>query len=302
MPLCRFCSMPAVYHDRSARRHLCRDHFIAEVESRVAETIRSRKMIVHGDHVGIGLSGGKDSTALLMLLSRVLPSVGGVRLTALTVDEGIQGYREATIMSADRLARDYGIDHISVSFTELFGKTLDAFLTGREHEACTICGVLRRKALAVAAEQAGVTKLATGHNLDDEAQSVLMNVLRGDLPRLVRDAGSDSQGWFIPRVKPLMYVAEKELAVYLMLHGAWPDLPECPYAVHALRGEVRTMLATLEQRHPGTMQHLLASKAQIEKHCGGMSGAGPVRQCTKCGDPCSGEICQLCRIKEGLGI
>lgn len=301
-PHCSHCSGPAVYHDRVAGNYLCRDHFIATIEARVEETIRSRKMILPNDHVGIGLSGGKDSTALLMILSRLLPSFEGVRLTAITIDEGIAGYREETIRSADELTKKYKIPQVSVSFTGLFSNTLDAFLKGWEPESCTVCGILRRKALIVGAEQAGVTRLATGHNLDDEAQSVFMNVLRGDLPRLVRDSGSDSQGWFIPRIKPLMHVSEKEIAVYLMLHGAWPDLPECPYAHHALRGEVRRMLATLESRHPGTMLHLLESKAQIEAHCAGALVVEPVRHCRECGDPCSGESCQLCLLKRRLGM
>lgn len=299
-PRCDLCPEPAVYRDRKSGRHLCRDHFIADVEERVLSTIRSRNLIVPGDHVAIALSGGKDSTALLMILSRILPSLGPVRLFAITIDEGIAGYREDTVRSANMLVARYEIPHITISFPELFGGTLDTFLAGREPEACSVCGILRRKALNVGAERAGATKLATGHNLDDEAQSVFMNVLRGDLPRLVRDSGSDSQGRFIPRIKPLMFVSEKEIAVYLMLHGMWADLPECPYAVHALRGEVRRMLATLESKHPGTMNNLLKSKAAIEARCAGMLKTEPVRHCRECGDPCSGEICQLCMLKKTL--
>jgi uncharacterized protein (TIGR00269 family) len=291
-----------VYHDRVRGRHLCRDHFTSDLEARVLDTIRSRKLIVHKDHVAIALSGGKDSTALLMILSRVLPALGDVRLSAVTIDEGIHGYREDTVRSADDLVKRFGLPHTMVSFPELFGKTLDAFLKGRESEACTVCGILRRKALNAGAERAGATKLATGHNLDDEAQSVFMNVLRGDLPRLVRDSGSDSQGRFIPRIKPLMFISEKEIAVYLMLHGAWADLPECPYAVHALRGEVRRMLANLEAKHPGTMLNLMKSKAAIEARCAGQLAEDEVKRCRECGDPCSGDICQLCTLKKRLGI
>ncbi|NMB79692.1 MAG: TIGR00269 family protein [Methanomicrobiales archaeon] len=294
------CTEPAVFHDKRTGRHLCRDHFISDVESRVAETIRGRRLIVPGDHVVIALSGGKDSTALLMILARLLPALEGVTLSAFTIDEGIHGYREDTIRSADELVKKYRLTHTMISFPDLFGGTLDVFLEGREPEACSICGILRRKALNVGAERAGATKLATGHNLDDEAQSVFMNVLRGDLPRLLRDSGSDSQGRFIPRIKPLMFISEKEIAVYLMLHGAWADLPECPYAVHALRGEVRRMLAVLESKHPGTMLHLMESRAQIEAHCDGSLVAEPMRHCAECGDPCSGEICQLCNLKKTL--
>lgn len=301
-PGCSYCDEPAVYRDPATGRHLCRDHFIADIESRVAETIRSRGLIVPGDHVAIALSGGKDSTALLMILARLLPLLGTVRLTAVTVDEGIHGYREETIRSADDLVQRFSLSHITVSFPELFGNTLDSLLAGREPEACTVCGILRRKALSAAVERAGATKLATGHNLDDEAQSVLMNVLRGDLPRLVRDSGSDSGGRFIPRIKPLMFVSEKEIAVYLMLRGAWADLPECPYAVHALRGEVRRMLATLESKHPGTMLNLMESRAQIGARCAGSLATEQVRRCRVCGDPCSGEVCQFCGLKNRLGI
>jgi uncharacterized protein (TIGR00269 family) len=257
---------------------------------------------VPGDNVAIALSGGKDSTALLMILARILPLLGPVRLSAITIDEGIAGYREDTVRSADALVARYRLPHSSISFLDLFGSTLDTLLAGREPEACSVCGILRRKALNVAAERTGATKLATGHNLDDEAQSVFMNVLRGDLPRLVRDSGSNSQGRFIPRVKPLMHISEKEIAVYLMLHGAWADLPECPYAVHALRGEVRKMLAILESKHPGTMLNLMESKAKIEAHCAGLLKGEDIIRCRECGDPCSGDVCQLCRLKKTLKI
>jgi len=258
-------------------------------------------MIRPGDHIAVGLSGGKDSTALLMILMRLLPAWEGARITAITIDEGISGYREETIRSAEQQVRNAGIGHTCVSFEELFGNSLDAFLKGREPEACSICGILRRKALIVAAERAGATRIATGHNLDDEAQSIFMNVLRGDLPRLIRDPGSDSAGEFIPRIKPLMFICEKEIAAYLVLRDAWTDLPECPYAHHALRGEVRTMLAGLESRHPGTMRNLMESKRKIEQHFHGKTVAEPLRHCRTCGDPCSGETCQLCQLKKSLG-
>jgi uncharacterized protein (TIGR00269 family) len=290
-----------VFIDRRTRRHLCRSHFPADIQQRVADTIATRNLIVPGDIVAVGLSGGKDSTALLMLLASLLPSWENVRLVAVTVDEGIRGYREGTILSADCLARSLGVEHRHVTFPDLFGNSLDGILAGREPQACTICGILRKKALAGAARDAGATKLATGHNLDDEAQSVLMNVLRGDLPRLVRDSSVDSSGRFIPRIKPLMAVSEKEIAAYLLLHDAWTDLPECPYARHALRREVRSMLSTLEYRHPGTMLHLMESKEKIEKACPGTVTADPLRSCRECGDPCSGELCQFCQLKRTLG-
>ena len=301
VPRCSVCAVPAVTFQRQSGRHLCSTHATADICDRVVITIQEVAMIVPGDRVAVALSGGKDSTALLMLLSRLIPSWVGVSLVAITIDEGIAGYRDETVRSAENLIRSLGVEHHCISFVDLFGAPLDEFLRGREKEACSICGILRKKALIVGADRAGATKLATGHNLDDEAQSVLMNVLRGDLSRLVRNSGTDSSGRFIPRIKPLKKISEKEIATYLLLNNAWTDLPECPYSRYALRREVRSLLSTLEYRHPGTMLHLLESKKKIETYCAGTITPEPIRHCRVCGDPCSGELCQLCQLKRSLG-
>lgn len=300
VPACSLCGEPAVIHQRHAGRHLCGTHLINDLEERVSETIASRQQVVPGDCVAVALSGGKDSTALLLLLHRLFGSREDIRLVAVTVDEGISGYREATVRSAEDLVKRLGVGHITVSFKELFNDSLDTLLKGRETQACSICGILRKKALVVGAERAGATKLATGHNLDDEAQSVLMNVLRGDLLRLVRDSGGDSGGRFIPRVKPLMYIQEKEIATYLMVQGVWEDLPECPYAIHALRREVRSMLSGIEYRHPGTMLRLMENKKMVGTAFSGKPPGEPFGTCRECGDPCSGELCQLCHLMHSL--
>lgn len=299
---CSLCGgKPAVFFERQSGRHLCRTHFIAVVEERVKKTIHDRNLIVPGDTVAVGLSGGKDSTALLLILSCILPDIPDTRLVAITVDEGIGGYREETIRSADRLACSLGLDHQHVSFVDLFGDTLDTLLIGMEERSCTVCGILRKKALSDAAAMLGATKLATGHNLDDEAQSVLMNVLRGDLVRMARDSSADSSGRFIPRIKPLMFVTEKEVAAYLLLRDAWQDLPECPYARFALRQDVRTMLATMEYHHQGTMLRLMESRDVIEAVCNKDMISGQIQSCRECGDPCSGDLCQFCRLRRDLG-
>jgi uncharacterized protein (TIGR00269 family) len=301
IPSCSFCSEPAVIFQRDRKRHLCSAHLTRDIEERVAATINAQNLIAPGDCVAVGLSGGKDSTALLLLLQGFLGPRDDIRLVAITIDEGIAGYREETVRSAERLVTKLGIEHHTVSFTGLFGDTLDGILKGREQQACSICGILRKKALITGAERAGATKLATGHNLDDEAQSVLMNVLRGDLARLARNSSADSSGRFIPRIKPLMYIHDKEIAIFLLLKGEWSDLPECPYACHALRREVRVMLGALEYEYPGTMLRLMESKKMVENRYSARPRGEPIRHCAVCGDPCSGELCQLCQLRRSLG-
>lgn len=296
VPVCSLCREPSAVFQKHKGRHLCGTHFTAEIEQRVTDTITTREMIAAGDRVAVALSGGKDSTTLLLLLSRLLPRWPHVRLVAITIDEGISGYREETIHSAEELTRRLGIEHHCISFSELFGDSLDTILEGRETQACSICGILRKKALVVGAGRIGATKLATGHNLDDEAQSALMNVFRGDLPRLIRNSGMNSSGRFIPRIKPLSLISEKEIALYLVLNNAWNVLPECPYTRFALRREVRSLLSGFEYRHPGTMLHLMESKQKIERSCKGAEVYEPLKTCRGCGDPSSGEFCQVCQL------
>jgi len=298
---CLLCSEPPVIRMNNPDRHLCAAHLVAEIEERAARTIRERELIKPHDRIAVAFSGGKDSTALLVILSRLLPAWEDVSLVAITVDEGIAGYRDDTIRAAEEVTKKLRIDHICVSFKDLIGDDLDTLLVGRETQACSVCGILRRKALSVAAHNAGATKIATGHNLDDEAQSVLMNTLRGDLPRLVRTSDADSSDCFIPRIKPLADISEKEIAAYLFVQDLFPFLPECPYTRYALRAEVRTMLSAMEQKHPGTMRNLIKSKKTIEKYADRGAMSEPLRRCQECGDPCSRELCQVCMLVKSLG-
>lgn len=192
---CSLCGEPAVVRLTEPERRLCAGHFIEDAETRVLVAMKHDRMISPGDRVAVGLSGGgKDSTALLLLLHPILPTLGA-SLVAITIDEGIAGYREETLRAARDLTGELGVEHAIVTFADLFGKDLDAMLVGREAQGCTVCGVLRRRALGEAVKRTGATKLATGHNLDDEAQSVLMNVLRGDLPpRLLQDTSTGQPG------------------------------------------------------------------------------------------------------------
>jgi uncharacterized protein (TIGR00269 family) len=298
---CSLCGEPPVIHQCEPGRYLCAAHLVADVEERAARTIRERELVKPHDRIAVAFSGGKDSTALILILSRLLPSWDDVSLVAITVDEGIAGYRDDTIRAAQEVTKNFGIEHVFISFTDLVGDNLDTLLVGRETQACSVCGILRRKALSVAARKAGVTKIATGHNLDDEAQSVLMNTLRGDLPRLVRTSDADSSDFFIPRIKPLADIAEKEIAAYLFVQDLFPFLPECPYTRYALRREVRSMLSAMEQKHPGTMLNLIRSKRAIEKNVDRSGISEPLRRCRQCGDPCSGELCQVCSLCASLG-
>ena len=257
-------------------------------------------MVCNGDRIAVGLSGGKDSSVLLSILSRVVPERWDAEIVAVTVDEGIAGYREETIHSAVSLTSKLGIPHHIVSFHSLFGSTLDSLLSVHPLRACTACGILRKKALSDAAREFGATSIATGHNLDDAAQSVLMNYLRGDFERLLRDSGSREERGFIRRIKPLRDVYEKEITLYSMINGITGRLPECPYATTAFRAEVRSLQATIEYQYPGASLRIVRGQEELVALARKTATGNPMARCSRCGDPCSGTICQACGLLAGL--
>ena len=150
LPRCSRCSRSSVIRLRDPERHLCADHFNQDLVAGVKRTITGSAMIADGDRIAVAFSGGKDSTALLLILKDLLPSWRDVTLVAITIDEGIAGYREETVQCAEHRAKEWGIEHHVVSFSSLFRRDLDRILEGREERACSICGILRRKALSSA--------------------------------------------------------------------------------------------------------------------------------------------------------
>ncbi len=248
-----------MFLDRVRGCHLCGDHFIGDVEGRVRHGIRSDRLIRPGERIAVALSGGKDSTALLYLMRKILPPAGDITLTAISVDEGIAGYREATLRVARETAARLGVEHHVVSFPE----SLDAMVEGGGEHPCTLCGIHRRKALLDTAVALGATAVATGHNLNDEAQTVVMNCLRGDLPGFTRPPVRAPGAGGIRRIKPLFRIPEKEVALYGMLTGVFHDLPECPYAGTALRGEARRMVDRLEFLRPGTLTRIVKGQEEV---------------------------------------
>jgi uncharacterized protein (TIGR00269 family) len=290
---CDFCATPPVYLDRAKGVHRCLEHLERSLRDRIREAIGPDWG--EGERIGIALSGGKDSTVLVSLLHEEL---SGSELLALTVDEGIAGYREHSLRAAQEMTGRLGIPHHVITFQQVAGATLDQLVKGRECHACTICGVFRRKALQILARDLGVTTLATGHCLNDEVQTVLMNCLRGDVPHLLRIPRGDER--FISRIKPLRRISEKEITVYAMMKGIYPHLPECPYACHALRSEVRSMLDRLELATPGTMDRVLSFQEDLKvRFQGVLPEISPV-PCDRCGEPSVSGRCRACTLLETI--
>ncbi|HEY0196645.1 MAG TPA: TIGR00269 family protein, partial [Methanobacterium sp.] len=247
---------------------LCRECFIESVNQKVLRDTRRYKLIEKGDKVLMALSGGKDSVVALHILNS-LRERNIIDLIAVTIDEGIEGYREDGIKIAEANTQLLGIEHRIVSFKECFGRTLDEIMAQDDAEsrhACTYCGVFRRWILNRVAQEERATKIATGHNLDDETQSIMMNYLEGNMNNLIR-IGPKTESRdkrFTIKIKPLHEIPEKEIGLYAVAADLNVHLAGCPYAGDSFRGEVGRFIKELSENHPTIMYSTLRGFDRIK--------------------------------------
>jgi uncharacterized protein (TIGR00269 family) len=292
-----------VLWQRYSGEHLCAEHVQRSVERRVARELAKDKLS-RGSLVMCAVSGGKDSITALRMAHRLL-APAGVDVAAVTVDEGIASYRPDGVRVAARACAELGVPHEVVSYKADFGTTMDdASLRMAGGAPCSPCGVFRRTLLNRAARDRGAARLVTGHNLDDVAQSVLMNVLKGDVARLARMGAQaeDAKPGLVPRLLPLRMVPEREVALYAHLQGWEVHNQECPYSSLAKRGHVRDMLLEQEAREPGTRHALVAGLdklAPVLRTSGAF--AAQLGACPQCGEPTSGARCRACAMEEAAG-
>ena len=299
---CSFCGRRAVYERRYAGVFLCDRHLIKSVEHRFRLSVSKHELIKRGERVTVAVSGGKDSLSLLHMLAE-REDAWGFELSALTVDEGIRGYREHSVEKVRRAVSELGVEWRLISFRERFGKTLDEMLEGARLGPCTYCGVLRRRLLNEEAKELGAEKLATAHNLDDEVQAIFLDYIRGDLQRLCRLGPKyEPREGFVPRIKPLREIPEKEMAIYAMLRGIDFHLGACPHR-RGIHAEIEAFLNRLESRHPNSKLMILKFFDRIKpKLLELLPRDFNLLTCKLCGEPAASDICRSCRLLIELGV
>lgn len=301
MTSCDKCAKPSAVYVRYSGARLCKRHFCDFVEKRVRHELRKQITLGRDERVAVAVSGGKDSVVTAHVLKKVLGGRRDLEFVAITVDEGIEGYRESSIPIVAENCRLLDMEHIVVSFKETYGFTMDDVAEAeRNMSTCTYCGVMRRAALNRAAKGWGATRLATGLNLDDTAQSILMNFSRGDVERLARlGPHRRVQEGLVPRIQPLRTIPENEAMLYAMIRKIRHHDLECPYASEALRNDYRWVVAQLEDRHPGTRHSILKSHEELLSAIERAYPAAALRRC-ECGEPTISDRCKVCELVESL--
>lgn len=301
---CRKCSEKPVICLTNSSAKLCRSCFIKYFEKKVKKTVAEYKLIEKNDHIVIAASGGKDSTALIYLIKKILKGRQDIKLTTIAIDEGIHNYRDKNLEFLKNFCKENKISLNIYSYKDEFGKSLDEILKTYKGIPCSICGVLRRYLLNKKSKELKATKLATGHNLDDEAQSIVMNYFKDNVKisaRLGPITGILKDKRFIPRIKPFYFLTEKEVAAYAFLKNFMHEFNECPHSSEAYRGSIRDMLNEFEAEYPGTKHSVINSFLQILPQLKDKFKKEDyeIKSCSVCEEPCSKEICKTCQyVKE----
>ena len=223
----------------------------SELETRVAkettQAITDHLLIEDGDRVMVGLSGGKDSWALLQILDELRARAPiDFSLVAVNVDSGYKGYKHDVIAAAcAERGWECVIEHTTIG--EVIDDKLDATAT-----PCSLCARLRRGVLYRMADAVGATKIALGHHADDFAETLLLNLffagsLKAMPARLVSDDGRHVV------IRPLAYVAESDVAAYTAERGLPVVGCCCPVCgdLGLQRQRMKKLLFDLEREHPG---------------------------------------------------
>ncbi|CAI9777928.1 unnamed protein product [Fraxinus pennsylvanica] len=263
--LCSICNeRRAALKRPKTLEQICRECFYSVFEDEIHNVIVENQLFKPGERIAIGASGGKDSTVLAYVLSELNRRHNyGLDLFLLSVDEGITGYRDDSLETVKRNEIQYGLPLKVVSYKELYGWTMDEIvkLIGLKNN-CTFCGVFRRQALDRGAALLKVDKLVTGHNADDIAETVLLNILRGDIARL---------DYFST---------------------------ECIYSPNAYRGFAREFIKDLERMRPRAILDIIKSGEDFRISA---STKMPEQgNCERCGYISSQKWCKACVLLEGL--
>ncbi|SOV05703.1 probable NCS6 - protein required for thiolation of uridine at wobble positions [Ustilago sp. UG-2017a] len=327
--LCVICNAErAVLRRPKTAQQICKECFFYVFETEVHHTIVSSNLFKRGDRVAIGASGGKDSTVLAHCMKVLNERYDyGLDLFLLSIDEGITGYRDDSLETVKRNQQQYQLPLKVLGYGELYGWTMDDIVrsVGRKNN-CTFCGVFRRQALDRGAAALGVDHIVTGHNADDVSETVLMNVLRGDIARLERcteivtkgpsdgledpehegcgSSGSNNLGVGgsgIRRSKPFMYAYEKEIVMYAYFKKLDYFSTECIYSPNAYRGYARTFLKDLEAIRPSSIVDIIQSGQNLKiSTVVKQSKKTELQNCARCGYISSNKTCKACILLEGL--
>lgn len=295
---CIKCRGEAVVRFKSPKVGFCEEHFLEHFRRQVERAIKGFNMLKPGQRVLVAVSGGKDSIAVWDVLLSL-----GYEAEGLHLDLGLGEYSEASREACVRLARERGTKLYLFTFQRLFQQSVYDVARKVRRPTCSICGVIRRYLMNALASETGHGVVATGHNLDDEAATLLGNILAWQDGYLARqNPHLPAYGDYFPaRIKPLVRLDEEEIIAYCGMRGLPYYEGRCPYARGASSLFYKRIIGELEEEMPGTKRRFLFGFWKEEQK---RFADEPVelKECVVCRQPTTSDVCVFCRLMRKVGL
>jgi tRNA-5-methyluridine54 2-sulfurtransferase len=297
---CRRCGSPAKVEVARANAAFCGDCFLRYVRNQVFKAIDENRMFSRDDRLLVCVSGGKDSLALWDILLEEGYDATGFHVVLWTGED----YAAESRAACERFATARGAPLIVRDLVSDEGFTIERIAREGRRVPCSVCGLTKRYLTNRAALEGGFDVLVTGHNLDDEAATLLGNTLRWSTDYIARQMPvlPATHAKLARKVKPLYRVAERETAAYAVLRGIDYIVEECPLVAGNTSLRYKDALNLLEARSPGTKQQFFFGF--LDHAAGLFEGADTVElaECRECGMPTPGDVCAYCRAKRQLRV
>jgi len=299
---CKKCGQVAVINMRHHRLALCQECYLEWFPQQVQRAILKHKMFGPRDKILVAVSGGKDSLSLWDVFLDL-----GYHADGLYINLGISSgdYSRASLQKVERFAASReGARFQVVDIKGTYGQSVPELARTRQRgrRVCSLCGLVKRHVMNRIAYEGGYATIATGHNLDDEAATLMSNTLQWETGYLARQAPvlRATHPKLARKVKPFCRLYERETAAYALIRGIDYIYAECPYAVGAKTIFYKSLLNLLENRSPGAkMQfYLQFLKAKGEGRFMAVEGEEvTLNECQNCGQPTTAPgLCAFCRL------
>ncbi|MGZ5295465.1 MAG: ATP-binding protein [Actinomycetota bacterium] len=290
---CNRCRGPAVVEVRRHNAAYCKDCFIHVFREQVKRAIKQHDMFSSDERILVAVSGGKDSLALWDVLFEL-----GYDAVGLYLGLGISGYSDRSGEATKAFAAGRGAELIIVDLERDYGYDIPTAGRKGARSTCAVCGLSKRYVFNRAALEGGFDVIATGHNLDDEAATLLGNTLRWQTEYIARQSPAlPAKDGLVKKVKPLFRLSELETAAYAFLRGIDYVVEECPLVAGNTQLRYKDAMNAIEATSPGTKTQFFLGYLERGRPLFRTADDAELSACERCGQPTTGRFCAFCRAR-----